>query len=212
MLKREKEHINYVLLNDTNNAVMPFANLLKNIQKHVNLNAEEEAYLLSLFSEKAVDKKEMLLHEGQPCHYFYFVYKGALRSYCLDKQGKESTIMFALQNWWITDMFCFLNDKPAIMFIEALQDSVVLQIHKKSLDNLLLKYPKFEKWFRVLMQNAYTREQLRVIDNLTLSAEEKYDKFLAKYPLIVNEITQKQLASYLGITPEFLSVIRKNKL
>jgi len=117
--------------------------------------------------------------------------------------------MFALQDWWITDMFCFLNNKPAMMFIEALQCSQVLQIHKSSLDALLIKHPKFEKWFRVLMQNAYTREQLRVIDNLTLTSEEKYDRFLTKYPQIVNEITQKQLASYLGITPEFLSVIRK---
>ena len=129
----------------------------------------------------------------------------------MDKDGKESTIMFAVSDWWITDMFCFLNEKPAMMYIEAIEDSSIFQLSKADFEKLFANVPKFERFFRILMQNAYTREQLRVIENLSLSAEERYDSFLAKYPQIVQQVTQKQIASYLGITPEFLSAIRKNK-
>jgi CRP-like cAMP-binding protein len=150
-----------------------------------------------------------LLEEGQPCKYFNYVHSGALRAYTIDKQGKEATIMFAMPDWWITDMYCFLNGKPAMLYIEAIEDSRIFQISKAELDDLFMRIPKFERFFRILMQNAYTREQLRVIENLTLPALTRYEAFLAKYPNIAKRVTQKQLASYLGITPEFLSAIRK---
>ena len=98
-----------------------------------------------------------------------------------------------------------------MMFIEAVENSSIIQLQKNELDELYVKVPKFEKFFRVIMQNAYIREQLRVMQNLTLSAEERYNSFIAKYPQIVKQVTQKQIASYLGITPEFLSAIRANK-
>jgi CRP-like cAMP-binding protein len=139
------------------------------------------------------------------------VHAGALRSYCLAKEGKESTIMFAVADWWVTDMYCFLNNQPAMMHIEAIEDSCIFQLSKENFDKLFTQVPKFERFFRILMQNAYTREQLRIIENLTLSAEARYDRFLNKYPQVVQQVTQKQIASYLGITPEFLSAIRKKK-
>lgn len=108
-------------------------------------------------------------------------------------------------------MFCFLNEKPAMMCIEAIENSSIFQLSKEHLEKLFYNVPKFERFFRILMQNAYTREQLRVIENLSLSAEDRYDSFLLKYPNIAKAVTQKQIASYLGITPEFLSVIRTNK-
>ena len=120
--------------------------------------------------------------------------------------------MFAVADWWVTDMFCFLNEKPAMMYIEAIEDSCIFQLSKENLEKLFYNVPKFERFFRILMQNAYTREQLRVIENLSLSAEDRYDSFLLKYPHIARAVTQKQIASYLGITPEFLSAIRKNKI
>ena len=120
--------------------------------------------------------------------------------------------MFALPDWWVTDMYCYLNAKPAMMYIEAIADSCVFQLSRDNFDNLFAAIPKFERFFRILMQNAYTREQLRIIGNLTLSAEERYDRFLDKYPGIVKQVTQKQIASYLGITPEFLSTIRRKKM
>jgi CRP-like cAMP-binding protein len=186
--------------------------ILKNISKHIDLDKEEVSSFIPLIIMKNVAKKTLLLKEGQVCKYISYVHSGALRAYCVDKEGREATIMFAVADWWVTDMFCFLNEKPAMMFIEAIENSCIFQLSKENLEKLFYNVPKFERFFRILMQNAYTREQLRVIENLSLSAEDRYDSFLLKYPHIASAVTQKQIASYLGITPEFLSAIRKNKI
>ncbi|HWV73687.1 MAG TPA: Crp/Fnr family transcriptional regulator, partial [Pseudosphingobacterium sp.] len=169
------------------------------------------SYFTSLLKEKKVAKKSMILREEQVCKEISFVQSGALRAFYMDQVGKESTIMFAIADWWVTDMFCFVNEQPAMLNIEAIEDSIILQLLKTDLDKLYIKVPKFERFFRIIMQNAYIREQLRVIQNLSLSANERYNLFLDKYPQIVKHVKQKQIASYLGITPEFLSMLRKNK-
>lgn len=186
--------------------------ILKNIAKHIILDKEEVKAFIHLVVMKNVAKKTLLLKEGQACRYISYVHSGALRAYHIDKEGREATIMFAVADWWVTDMFCFLNAKPAMMYIEAIEDSCIFQLSKENLEKLFYTVPKFEKFFRILMQNAYTREQLRMIETLSLSAEDRYDSFLFKYPHIASAVTQKQIASYLGITPEFLSAIRKNKI
>ena len=186
--------------------------ILKNISKHIDLDKEEVSSFIPLIIMKNAAKKTLLFKEGQVCKDLSYVHSGALRAYCVDKEGREATIMFAVADWWVTDMFCFLNEKPAMMFIEAIEDSCIFQLSKENLEKLFYNVPKFERFFRILMQNAYTREQLRVIENLSLSAEDRYDSFLLKYPHIASAVTQKQIASYLGITPEFLSAIRKNKI
>jgi len=185
--------------------------ILQNIGKHVVLDKEEAAQFISLLQEEDVPKKGVVLKEGQLCKTISFVNAGALRAYHISKEGKETTVMFALPDWWITDMFCFIHRQPAMLYIEAIEPSHIFQLRKDDLDKLYLKVPKFERFFRVLMQNAYIREQLRMIQKLSLSAEERYIHFLDKYPQIVEKITQKQIASYLGITPEFLSTIRANR-
>lgn len=188
---------------------MSFEKILSNIAKHIQLNAEELDIFTSLLSVKEIPKKTILLLEGNVCRYINYVHSGALRAYHIDKEGRESTIMFAVPDWWVTDMFCFLNEKPAMMYIEAIEDSFIIQLSRENFDRILQLVPKFERFFRILMQNAYTREQLRTIENLSLSAEEQYQRFIIKYPHIAKVVTQKQIASYLGITPEFLSLIRK---
>lgn len=185
--------------------------ILKNIIKHILLNHEETTYFLSLLKEKKVSRKEIILKEQQICKEINFVQSGTLRAFYIDKAGRESTVMFAVTDWWITDMSCFINQKPAMLYIEALEESIILQLTKENLDELYIRVPKFEKFFRIIMQNAYIREQLRVIENLSLSAEERYHTFLNKYPLVAKQVTQKQIASYLGITPEFLSMIKGSK-
>jgi CRP-like cAMP-binding protein len=185
--------------------------ILKNIAKHISLEKEEASYFLSLLKEKKVCKKDLILKADDLCNEINFVQSGTLRAYYTDKSGRESTIMFAIADWWVTDMFCFINEKPAMLNIEALEDSFILQLSKEDLEKLYLKVPKFEKFFRIIMQNAYIREQLRVIENLSLSAEERYYIFLEKYPQVAKQVKQKQIASYLGITPEFLSMIRGSK-
>lgn len=190
---------------------MIYDTLLKNVAKHIDLDKEEVKLFTSLIKFKKKRKKTLILKEGQVCKYISYVHSGVLRAFHIDKNGKEATIMFSVSDWWITDMFCFLNVKPAMMYIEAVEDSCVFQLSKDHLEKLFTKVPKFERFFRILMQNAYTREQLRIIENLSLSAEDRYDSFLLKYPHIAKVVTQKKVASYLGITPEFLSAIRKTK-
>jgi len=191
---------------------MTYELILKNISKHISLDQEEENYFQSLLIYREVPKKTLLLAEGHVCKQLSYVHSGTLRSYCLDKDGKESTIMFAIADWWVTDMYCYLNEKPAMMFIETIEDSCIFQLSRENFDKLFTSITKFERFFRILMQNAYTREQLRIIENLTLTAEERYDRFINRYPQLLKQVTQKQIASYLGITPEFLSTIRKKKM
>lgn len=191
---------------------MTHESILKNISKHIDLSIEEAAFFLSLLKFESIPKKHFILKEGQLCKTISYIHSGTLRAYYIDKSGKESTIMLAIADWWITDMYCFINQQPAMLYIEAVENSSIFQLQKIDLEKLYLQVPKFERFFRILMQNAYIREQLRVIQNLSLTAEERYNNFLEKYPQIVKQVTQKQIASYLGITPEFLSAIRANKM
>ena len=120
--------------------------------------------------------------------------------------------MLAVDDWWITDMYSFTSGKPAMQVVGAIEDTAIFQLQKNDFDLLLVKIPAFERFFRILMQNAYIREQLRVIQNLSMPAEERYLNFLKKYPQLVQRVTQKQIASYIGVSPEFLSAMRKRML
>ncbi len=182
--------------------------ILANVTKHISLEQAEANYFVSLLNERDVKKKELLLKAGEPCTTFNFVNSGTLRAFFRDDQEKESTIMFAVSDWWITDMPCFVSQAPAMISIEAIADCSVLQLSYVNMNTLFENIPKFERFFRILMQNAYVREQLRVLQNLSLPAEVRYNNFASKYPMIIQQVTQKHIASYLGITPEFLSVIR----
>ncbi len=185
--------------------------ILSNISKHINLDPDQTKYFLSLLNVKELSKKDYLLKEGEPCTTFNYINSGALRAFYRDQADKEATIMFAVRDWWVTDMPCFVNQTPAMVNIEAIEKSSILQLTKTDMDGLYGKIPKFERYFRILMQNAYIREQLRIFQNLSLPAKVRYANFLEKYPNLVQQVTQKNIASYLGITPEFLSTIRKVK-
>lgn len=185
--------------------------ILENIAKHITLDDNEVAQFLKVLKKVKIPRRSMILTQGQLCNSIYFVDTGALRAFYLDVSGRESTIMFAIKDWWITDMYCFINALPAMLTIDTIEDSIIYQLQKKDLEKLYLTVPKFERFFRILMQNAYIREQLRVIQNLSLTAEERFDIFLNKYPDVANKVKQKQIASYLGITPEFLSMIKRKK-
>lgn len=190
---------------------MPFQSILQNISKHISLDQQEIDHFTSLLKQKQIARKDFLLKEGQSCKVINYVESGALRAFHVDQEGKDSTIMFAIADWWITDMYCFVTGQPAMQHIAAIEDSVVWQLQKEDLDRLFIAIPKFERFFRIIMQNAYIREQVRVLQSLSLTAEERYDIFVNKYPQLLPHLTQKQIASYLGITPEFLSALRKNK-
>lgn len=187
---------------------MDYSAILKNISKHITLDEKEAGCFTSLLSYREVKKKENILAEGDRCQFINYVHNGVLRAYYLDKDGNENSIMFAINDWWVTDIYSFSTGNPAVMCIDALENSMIFQLSRNDLERLFGEIPKFERFFRIIMQNSYIREQLRSIQNLSLSAEERYLNFSRKYPDFMQKISQKQIASYLGITPEFLSVIR----
>lgn len=183
--------------------------LLKNIAKHVALTKGEEAFITAAVQYQTIAKKQVLLQEGQVAKAITYVHSGALRAYYIDRDGNENIIMFAINDWWVTDIYSFTTGQPGLLTIDAMEDSELFHLPKTALDELFIQVPKFERFFRIIMQNSYVREQLRTIQNLSITAEERYINFVNKYPQFVQRVPLKQIASYLGITPEFLSVIRK---
>lgn len=183
--------------------------IFKNFNKHISLNEDEKQLVISVFVERKIPRKEVVLRQGQSCKKIYFVEEGSLRAFNVNKNGKESTIMFALKDWWITDMDCFVNQKPAWVSIEAMEHSKVMEIDFYALEKLYQDIPQFERFFRILFQNAYIREQQRALQNISFTTEERYWQFVEKYPAFVQKATQKQIASYLGVTPEFLSTVKR---
>lgn len=177
--------------------------------KYLPLNEEEITFLQTVLKEKIVRKRQFILQEGDICKYNSFVVKGCFRLYMVDKSGKEHNLQFAIENWWILEMDSFYSEEPSLLNIEALEDSIIYQIKKKDQLKLYLDFPKFNRIFRVLCENALITSQRRVLQNISSSAEEKYLDFINRYPQLSNRISNVQIASYLGITPEFLSVIRK---
>ena len=191
---------------------MDLTNIRKNVEKHIRLEEKEIEVFHSVINPRSVRRKQILSQSGQVCASIFFVNQGALRAFHTDQDGNENIIMFAVNDWWITDMFSFTSRKPSVMTIDALEDSDLLELQRDNLEMLYREVPKFERFFRIIFQNAYIRKQLRIIENLSLPAEDRYNNFLRKYPQFVERVSLKQMASYLGMTPEFLSVVRsKNK-
>lgn len=188
---------------------MDFSSIIHHVSKHIAISEEESNFFTSLIQPKKIARKEILLREGELAKCIYYIHRGALKAYYLDKDSNENIIMLAIDDWWITDMYSFAMEKPAMQYITAMEDSIVFQLRRKDFDALLTNVPAFEKFFRILMQNAYIREQLRAIQNLSMPAEERYLNFIKKYPQLVQRVTQKQIASYIGVSPEFLSAMRK---
>ena len=184
--------------------------LLKhNINKHISLSDKEMKDFCGLFKPKEIKKKSFLLREGEVCKFEGFVVKGLFRVYHIDTNGFEQILYFAKEDWWITDMDSFTNQKPSQLFIEALEDSEVLLISKKDKEYAYENLPKIEKLFRVMTQKTHVALQRRMIDNLSKTADQRYVDFIEKYPQLSQRLTNLQIAAYLGISHEFLSKIRK---
>lgn len=183
--------------------------ILSNIARHIALDSAETQSFLSLLEPKTIKRKEPLLQAGKVSRALNFVIKGCLRMYSTDDSGKEHILLFLPEDWWCVDMFSFYTGTPAIYSIDALEDTEVLQITSKKMEMLYTQVPKFERFFRILFQNGFIMYQSRVTAELTLSAAQKYEKFKKQYPSLEQRVAQKQIASYLGITPVFLSMLRK---
>jgi CRP-like cAMP-binding protein len=183
--------------------------LIDSIQKKVPLTPDEIEGIKRFFIPKKIRKRQYLLNAGDVAAYTYFVERGLLRSFSIDDNAHEHVVQFASEGWWITDMCSFLAGEEAIYNIEALEDSELLMLNKKSQDEMLEQQPKMEKYFRLLLQNAIIALQRRIVGTLSLSAEEKYKRMMKVYPDILQRAPQQHIASFLGITPETLSRVRK---
>ena len=181
----------------------------KKVNEKVALNVEEEEICKTFLVPKKVRKRQFILQEGDVCKYSAFVEKGALRSYTIDEKGHEHIVQFAIEGWWISDMYSFITGEPSVYNIEVLEDSELLLLNNTSQEELSLKVPKFEHYQRLLVQGAYIALQRRLVLSLSQPAEEKYTRLINTYPDIVQRVPQHMIASYLGITPETLSRIRK---
>jgi CRP/FNR family transcriptional regulator, anaerobic regulatory protein len=185
--------------------------LLQYFEKLIPLNKEERELVREKFRSRLYRKKQYVLQEGDVCNQMNFVVRGCLRMYKIDDSGSMHVLQFAAENNWITDLGSFHSEEPSTLAIDAIEDTVVLQINQKDLIALYLSAPKFDRIFRVLIENSYVSLQKRLLQNISSSAENRYQSFLETYPHLVNRLPQTQIASFLGITPEFLSRLR-NKL
>ncbi|HHC79906.1 MAG TPA: Crp/Fnr family transcriptional regulator [Flavobacteriia bacterium] len=189
---------------------MNTAPIIKHFSNYSPLSDSEISELKSKLIEKKVKRRQFILQEGDVCKHYTFVVSGCFKMYKVDDKGQEHNLQFAIENGWIADIGSFHTDKPSELYIEALEQSIVLQISKPDLIYLYSHYPKFDRNFRVLIENAFISLQKRVLQNISSTAEERYLYFLKSYPNLFNRISNVQIASYIGVTPEFLSKIRKS--
>lgn len=184
------------------------AALIKEITKHINLTNEEEELISTSFRYKKVRRNQVLVQPPDIAIYEHFVVTGCLVQYYLNDDGIQHTLLFAPEGWWTTDLPSFLTGQEARYYIEALEDSELLIISKESLDKLLVKVPLLNNFFRILYQNAIMAQEERLLNVLSTKVEERYLRFIKKYPQLQNRVPQYLIASYLGVTPEFFSKVK----
>ena len=186
-----------------------FQNILNNVKRYVNLTTEDEAQFIDIINTHFVKKRQFIVQPGFICKYQTYVLKGAFRSYFVSDEGIEHTIQFAIEDWFISDFSSYINQKPSSLIVEALEDSVVQQIDYDAVETLCKNNSKFERFFRLVAQKSFAYSQQRILSNLGKSAKERFLEFNELYPTIVQRVPQYALASYLGMSAEFLSKIRK---
>jgi CRP-like cAMP-binding protein len=186
--------------------------ILENISKHVTLTPQEQELFLSKTVTQHYKAKTVLLNAGEICKHSYFVNSGILRSFNINDNIVEHVLSFACSGWWISDMYSLLSQKPGDLFIQVIEDAEVIILSKENQEILYKEIPKLERFFRILAENSLVAHQQRLMDNLSLTAEERFEKFCKKYSALIYNIPQKQIASFLGVTPEFFSKMKSKML
>ena len=183
-------------------------NLINKIKNSISLSSEAEKYIYSIAKEKSVSKGEVLIGEGQAVNKTFFVTKGCLRAFCINKEGKEHTLQFAIKDWWISDFMAIYNNEPASLTVECISDSAVIEFNAQKLNEIYLQFPEFEAFQRKNLERHVVSLHKRILNQLQLTALERYNLFLEQYPNIEQHVPNYHIASYLGITQQSLSRIR----
>lgn len=185
--------------------------LIKKIKSSIQLSLEAEEYLFSISKKKTFAKGEVLIRQGEEVNKIFFVTDGCLRSYCTDKNGKEHTLQFGVKEWWISDYIAIHNKESATLTVECLKESNVIEFDSKKLDEILTLFPEYEPFQRNLLERHVVSLHKRILNQLQLTASERYNLFLEQYPNIEQYTRNYHIASYLGVTQESLSRIRVEK-
>jgi CRP-like cAMP-binding protein len=183
--------------------------ILNYIARYIQLDKDEEGYFLSILKSRRYLKRQFVVQAGDECRYETYVVKGCLKAYFVDPDGNNHVVQFAVEDWWISDMDSLMNGTPATFNIDAIEDTEVLQIQRSDFTTLFEKIPKFNSMYRMMLMKAFISHQRRIVDNLCKPAKDRYIDFINRYRDIEQRVPQHQIASYLGMTPEFLSQIRR---
>jgi len=187
-----------------------YNNILQNIARYVLKSEVEKEKLIAIIRTTKIKKRQFIDQPGYVCKYRNYVVKGAFRSYFIDSDGKEHTVQIAIEDWFVSDFYSYITQTPATLFVEALEDSTIFQMTYEDIEGLCKEIHGLSEYFRVSTEKAFAFSRKRALSNLSMTAEEKYLELLERYPNIVRRVPQKVIASYLGMTPEFMSKIRKN--
>lgn len=186
-----------------------FRLILDYVGRYIDLTEEETHNFCSKLEIKTYNKKELFAQPGHVCQFQGYVIQGCFRSYMIDSKGNEHTIQFSIEDWWVSDFSSYITQEPATLYVEALEETKVIVLKHSNTQTLYKEVPKFERFFRIIIERGFMFSQKRVLSNLSQTAEERYLDFINKYPQIEQRVPQYALASYLGFSPEFLSKIRK---
>ena len=183
--------------------------IIETIFKAIDFTADEVKQISSVFNKINVKKGEVLYGPNDIVDTQYYIIKGCLRTFYLDNQGKEYTVQFGVSDWWISDYTAYFASERAKMTVEAIQDSTLYKISRKDQEKLFVEIPSIERFFREKLERAFAAFQKRIIAGLSQPAKERYIQFIKTYPNIEKSVKNYHIASYLGITTESLSRIRK---
>ena len=186
--------------------------LFKHLELKIPLCREEKEMIAGFFTPKKIRKKQFLLVEGEICRYMAFVSSGLLKSYHTDEKGSEHITQFSLEGWWTSDMYAFFHYEASVYSIDAMEPSEVLLITREAFEQLTLQVPVTERYFRLLFQNSLIKKERRLVSSLSHTAEEKYRHLLLHDPKLADRIPQNLLASYLGLSPETISRLKRTIL
>ncbi len=185
-----------------------FSGLLANIRRYVDFSDAEAEKITSIAHPRVIKRKERIEEPGTIAKYRNYVVSGAFRSFFIDEEGKEHTVQIAVDDWFVSDFYSYVTQTPAILFVEALEESTILQMHYNDIEPLCEEIYSLSEYFRKSTERAFAFSRNRALSNISKTAEDRYTEFLNRYPNIIDRVPQYIVASYLGMSPEFLSKIR----